>query len=158
MATQLTDKERHHMLGLFRSVAEMDGEAAAEHTLSFAGAKQTCPDPDDFRRAMLDHFDTVRRPDWSESEFESNVDAFGYVIDLIREHKVVLPGQIVSCLFTVFLLEGWATKLDPEHSLMLQVRSLLKKLDWSLEQQIKEGANKVLISGLSNLSLQVASD
>jgi len=158
MATQLTEKERFHMLGLFRSVAELDGEAAAEHTLSFAGAKQSCPDPEGFRQDMLNHFALVSRPDWSEEQFETNVDAFGHVIDIIRQHRVTLPGQIVSCLFTVFLLEGWASKLDPDHSIMSQIKSLLKKLDWSLEKHLKDGAQKVLVDGISNLSLQVSAD
>lgn len=158
MATQLTEKERHHMLGLFRSVAEMDGEMAAEHTLSFAGPNQSCPDPEAFRQDMLDHFAVVKNPGWSEEQFETSVDAFGRVIDIIRQHRVTLPGQICSCLFTVFLLEGWSSKLDPEHSIMDQIKSLLRKLDWSLERHIKDGAQKVLIDGISNLSLQVSAD
>lgn len=158
MATQLTNKERYHMLGLFRSVAEMDGNAATEHTLSFSGARQTCPDPEAFRKAMLHHFEVVRHPNWSESDFTTSVDAFGHVIDIIRENKVSLPGQIVSCLFTVFLLEGWASKLDPDHSIMEQIKRLVEKVDRSFEKRIKEGANQILINGLSNLSAEVATE
>lgn len=146
------------MMGLFRAVANMDGDAAANHTLSFAGSKQSCPDPCAFRQAMLQHFDIIKHPGWSETEFENSVDAFGRVIDIIREHRVALPGQIVSCLFTVFLLEGWASKLDPDHSIMMQIKGLMRKLDWSLERRIKEGVHAAMTDGLANLSVQTAVD
>eukprot|EP00210_Caulerpa_lentillifera_P000563 g544.t1 len=151
MATQLTETERFHMLGLFRALAEMDGAAAAEHTLQFAGKYQSCRNPDDFRKAVIDHFDRISTNQWSQSGFDNGSDALGRVIDIVREHRVKLPGQICSCLFSVFILQGWSSKLDPEHSIMDQIKTLVQNFDGRLENRIQKKATRVLRKELAHL-------
>lgn len=151
MATQLTQKERFHMLGLFRALAEVDGAAAAEHTLQFAGENQQCRDPAGFRNDVIDHFNKISNDDWSQTGFDDGSEALGRVIDIVREHRVSLPGQICSCLFSVFILQGWSSKLDPEHSIMDQMKILVKNFDRRLENRIQKKANRVLRNELAYL-------
>jgi len=42
--------------------------------------------------------------------------------------------------------------LDPEHSVMDQIKDMVKKVDLNMEQRLKEGASQILINGLSNLA------
>lgn len=151
MATQLTQKERFHMLGLFRALAEMDGAAAAEHTLQFAGGNQQCKNPSGFRKDVIEHFNKISNDDWSQTGFDDGSEALGRVIDIVREHRVSLPGQICSCLFSVFILQGWSSKLDPEHSIMDQMKILVKNFDRRLENRIQKKANRVLRNELAHL-------
>lgn len=151
MATQLTQKERFHMLGLFRALAEMDGAAAAEHTLQFAGENQRCRDPAGFRKDVIAHFDKISNDDWSQSGFDDGSEALGRVIDIVREHQVSLPGQICSCLFSVFILQGWSSKLDPNYSIMDQMKILVQNFDRRIENLIQKEANRVLRKELAQL-------
>jgi hypothetical protein len=36
--------------------------------------------------------------------------------------QVTMPGQICAVMVTTLVLEGWSNKLDPSHSVLVQVR------------------------------------
>ena len=59
---------------------------------------------------------------WAETEYGSSAAAFSSILDIIREHEVTLPGHICAVLVTVLVLEGWSSKLAPEHSVLEEVR------------------------------------
>lgn len=86
---------------------------------------------------MIDHYEEISDDNWDACKFETSSEAFGEVVDIIRRHRVSLPGQICSCLFSVFVMEGWSSKLDPNHSLMYQIDELVKETEktWKFEFQ-----------------------
>ena len=91
--------------------------------------------------------------DWAETHFESGVEALAKVLDLVRCHQVVLPGEICSCLFTVFVLEGWSSKLDPDHSVMEQVKHMVRRWDSSLKAIIGDTMAKQWLPGDQRLAV-----
>lgn len=125
MATELTDEDQTNMIGLFQSFAAMNGRACGEWTLRFSGATQQCPDPEGFKNAMEAAFDELRRLDegasWEDTAFKNSADTLGHVLELVRQHKVSLPGHICAVVVTTLVLEGWSNKLDPHHSVLTQV-------------------------------------
>ncbi|CAD7703840.1 unnamed protein product [Ostreobium quekettii] len=154
MAAQLTDEERKLMIKLFQAFANKDGTAAAEATLKLAGPAQTCPDAHAFHCDMQEHFRMMNASEtWDGSPFESGVDALAHVLDLVRRHQVVLPGEICSCLFTVFVLEGWSSKLDPMHSVMDQVQDLVRRWDRGLKGLIGNTMEKQWLPGDQRLAV-----
>lgn len=91
-----------------------------------SGPQQQCPNPDAFKAAMAATFDELRRVDegasWGETQFRNSADTLAHVLELVRQYKVTLPGHICAVVVTTLVLEGWSNKLDPDHSVLTQVR------------------------------------
>ena len=62
---------------------------------------------------------------WDESEYSSSTAAFAAILDIVRAYEVTLPGHICAVLATVFVLEGWSSKLAPEHSVLEAVKGVV---------------------------------
>jgi aarF domain-containing kinase len=94
----------------------------------YAGDKQTCPDPDAFKAAMSEHFQMLVKADESNDDdaFSNGAEALSAVLELVRVHQVNMPGHICAVVVTTLILEGWSHKLDPSHSVLMQVGLLGK--------------------------------
>jgi aarF domain-containing kinase len=69
--------------------------------------------------------ETFKVASWEESEYSSSAAAFASILDVIREHEVTMPGHICAVLVTVLVLEGWSSKLAPEHSVLEEVKGVI---------------------------------
>ncbi len=58
---------------------------------------------------------------WGTTEFNAGADVLAQVLELVRQHRVSLPGHICAVVVTTLILEGWSNKLDPHHSVLSQV-------------------------------------
>jgi aarF domain-containing kinase len=47
--------------------------------------------------------------------------AAAQILELVRQHRVSLPGHICAVVVTTLILEGWSNQLDPKHSVLTQV-------------------------------------
>ncbi|KAK9864975.1 hypothetical protein WJX84_001100 [Apatococcus fuscideae] len=65
---------------------------------------------------------------WEGTGLEGGGEAMSAVLDLIRQHKVTLPGHICAVVVTTLVLEGWSSQLDPSHSVLTEVEKMLDPL------------------------------
>ena len=115
MATELTPDDTANMVGLFKAFSALDGAAAADWVLRFSGDRQTCRQPEAFRRDMRATFDAVRAANaaadgWGATPFSAGADALAAVLEHVRVHGVALPGHICAVVVTTLVLEGWSNK------------------------------------------------
>ena len=129
MTTSLSEADRDCMYHLFAAFARGDGAAVAERALQFSGPSQSCPRPPTFRDAMERYFDALnaereaaRAPGAPPTDGGA---ALAGVLELIREHRVSLPGRVSAVLVTTLVLEGWSSRLDPHHSPIAQVEAIV---------------------------------
>lgn len=129
MTTSLSESDRDCMYHLFAAFARGDGAAVAARALQFSGGAQSCPRPAAFRAAMATYFDALneereaaRAPGAPPTDGGK---ALAGVLELIREHRVSLPGRVSAVLVTTLVLEGWSSRLDPHHSPIAQVEAIL---------------------------------
>ncbi|GMH33191.1 hypothetical protein BSKO_01025 [Bryopsis sp. KO-2023] len=139
MATQLTQEEQKCMLNLFRGVSERDGVATANAVLAFAGSKQSCPNPDAYRDDMVRHFDALSEDADDTLGYESGIDALSHCLELVRQHHVIMPGEVCSVLFSVFVLEGWSSQLNKDHDVMDQIKRTIKRWDKTWKSSTADG-------------------
>lgn len=130
MTSRLSERHQAGMLALFTHFARGEGAKVAEHALGFAepGA-QTCPDGAAFAADMDTYF---RGLDAQRAEAAASggppIDggkALAGVLELVRTHRVSLPGVVASILVAVLVLEGWSSRLDPHYSPIQAVEALV---------------------------------
>lgn len=130
MTSRLTEAHQGCMVSLFTAFARGDGSGVAEHALRFAApADQTCPDPAAFSDEMDAYF---RSLDAERARIAATgappLDggkALAGVLELVRQHRVSLPGVVASILVAVLVLEGWSSRLDPHYSPIQAVEALV---------------------------------
>ncbi|KAL0040620.1 hypothetical protein WJX77_012568 [Trebouxia sp. C0004] len=126
MVTRLSEVDQHNMLGLFTSLSGMDGQGIANAVLSFSGEKQTCTNPTAFTISLTDYFARLKQADsWVDSQYNDVSDALSAVLELVRQHHVSLPGHICAVVVTTLVLEGWSSKLDPDQSIMDDIKQVV---------------------------------
>ena len=121
MTSRLTEAHQGRMVALFTAFARGDGAGVAEHALRFAPpADQACRDPASFSDEMAAYF---RSMDAERARIAATGDppldggkALAGVLELVRQHRVTLPGVVASILVAVLVLEGWSSRLDPHYS------------------------------------------
>ncbi|KAK9808945.1 hypothetical protein WJX72_006758 [[Myrmecia] bisecta] len=145
MATHLSREDQTNMYNLFRAFAFMDGAAVARWTLAFAGQEQTCPDPPAFQAALAKYFEAFEEGcKIPSSEYSNGAEAMSAVLELVREHEVVLPGHICAVVVTTLVLEGWSSKLDPAHSILGQVETLVAADAASWGERIAAAVDEIM--------------
>ncbi|WPT13235.1 Putative serine/threonine-protein kinase abkC [Picochlorum sp. SENEW3] len=126
MCTQLSKTDQMNMVGLFEAFSRLDAGDIADWVLSFAGDEQTCPDPEDFRNDLCNHFDEMRSKHlFDEGNTSSGAEALATVLEMVRLHHVSLPGHICATVVTTLVLEGWSHQLDPAHSTLNEVKRII---------------------------------
>ena len=129
MTTSLSEADRDNMHDLFAAFARNDGDTVAARALAFSGKDQSCRDPAAFRAAMTLYFDALA----AEREAAKlpgapptdGAKALAGVLELVRTHRVSLPGRVSAVLVTTLVLEGWSSRLDPHHSPIAQVEAIV---------------------------------
>lgn len=154
MATALQGDDQANMFGLFKSFAALDGEECGKWTLRFSGDQQTCPDPGAFVAAMGAAFTDLRESgDWSDTRFDSGAAALAAVLEIVRQYQVSLPGHICAVVVTTLILEGWSHKLDPDHSVLSQVKTMFEPQNFAwrdrvghvVDSMIEQEGNQMMI-------------
>lgn len=120
MTASLTTRNKYNLLRFFEAITKGDGKGVAEMALAFSD-RQTCPDPDMFVDDVVDLFDTAVK--WG---FDVNTSEWmSAVMESIRRHKVHLASEVCSVVVTALVLEGWSARLDPQISIMEQIRMIM---------------------------------
>jgi aarF domain-containing kinase len=129
MTTSLSESDMAIMYDLFAAFARNDGDTVAARALEFSTGKQTCRNPAAFRRDMAAYFDALaaereaaRAPGAAPTD---GAKALAGVLELVRTHRVTLPGRVSAVLVTTLVLEGWSSRLDPHHSPIAQVEAIV---------------------------------
>ncbi len=130
MTSRLTEAHQGCMVRLFTAFARGDGAGVARHALTFAPpGGQTCQDPAAFTHNMASYFEGL---DAERARIEATgappLDggkALAGVLELVRTHRVALPGVVASILVAVLVLEGWSSRLDPHYSPIQAVEALV---------------------------------
>ncbi|KAL0049468.1 hypothetical protein WJX82_003073 [Trebouxia sp. C0006] len=124
MVTRLSEMDQHNILGLFTSLSGMDGQGVANAVLSFSGEKQTCSNPSAFTSSLTGYLARLKQAvSWADSQYNDVSDALSAVLELVRQHHVSLPGHICAVVVTTLVLEGWSSKLDPDQSIMDDIKA-----------------------------------
>jgi len=148
MATELSDEDRSNMVGLFKSFAAMDGTEVGKWVLRFSGPDQHCPAPDDFISAMEGVFNDLRNAENSNGSTSANsAETLSYVLEMVRQHKVTMPGHICAVVVTTLVLEGWSNKLDPSHSVLVQVQKMFGNQTLPLGKRLLRAVDEVMNGG-----------
>ncbi|KAK9866074.1 hypothetical protein WJX84_003580 [Apatococcus fuscideae] len=148
MATALSKMDQTNMMHLFRAFSEKDAPAMADATLAFSGASQSCPDPLAFRTHVQDFFAPIaaaKSDSWEGTGHAGGAEAMSGVLDMVRSHKVSLPGHICAVVVTTLVLEGWSSQLDPHHSVFAEVEAIFDPL-----KALKTRLNLTLAEQLPN--------
>ena len=129
MTTSLSEADKGIMCDLFAAFARNDGDTVAARALQFAAPAQSCRDAAAFRRDMATYFDALaadreaaRAPGAPPTD---GAKALAGVLELVRTHGVVLPARVSAVLVTTLVLEGWSSRLDPNHSPIAQVEAIV---------------------------------
>eukprot|EP00963_Diacronema_lutheri_P008351 scaffold741_cov336-Pavlova_lutheri.AAC.62 len=122
MTAELSNKDQINLHGFFESVLELDGESAAKYILAMS-PWQGCPDPEGFKNevgTLFKSFDNMMSSGVTDVSLCMNT-----VLDSVRKYQVNIQGNILSVVVTTLVLEGWATKLDPDVSIISTIRQTL---------------------------------
>ena len=130
MTSRLTEAHQGRMVSLFTAFARGDGAGVAEHALRFAPPPaQTCADPVAFTADMASYFTALdaerARIAATGAPPLDGGKALAGVLELVRQHRVALPGVVASILVAVLVLEGWSSRLDPHYSPIQAVEALV---------------------------------
>eukprot|EP00873_Tetraselmis_striata_P040137 jgi/Tetstr1/460401/TSEL_000079.t2 len=142
MATGLLEEDKDLMLQLFDGCTHMDGWSMADATLRFS-PQQTCTDPDAFRREVGAEVNKFK--DWEASGLDKTSDALLSLLDLIRQHKVSIPGHICAVLVTALVLESWSGELDAEHSVSGHLRDTIGKRSLPWRERMPTSVDLVML-------------
>ena len=127
MCTQLSQEDQINMVGLFEAFSRIDARDLADWTLRFAGDEQTCPDPEGFRNDLIASFEEMKKENlFDEGNTASGAEALAAVLEMVRLHRVSLPGHICATVVTTLVLEGWSHQLDPAHSTLNEVKRIIE--------------------------------
>uniref|UniRef100_A0A7S3XDT7 ABC1 atypical kinase-like domain-containing protein n=1 Tax=Picocystis salinarum TaxID=88271 RepID=A0A7S3XDT7_9CHLO len=122
MTAELSNTDQMNLHGFFESVLELDGESAAKYILAMS-PWQGCPDPEGFKSevgSLFKSFDNMMSSGVTDVSLCMNT-----VLDSVRKYHVNIQGNILSVVVTTLVLEGWATKLDPDVSIITTIRQTL---------------------------------
>ena len=126
MCTELSQEDQVNMVGLFESFSRLDARDIADWTLRFAGDDQMCHDPDAFRADLEKAFRDMRENRlFDKGNTSSGAEALAAVLEMVRLHRVSLPGHICATVVTTLVLEGWSHQLDPAHSTLNEVKRII---------------------------------
>jgi aarF domain-containing kinase len=81
---------------------------------------------------------------WAASEFDDSAAAFASILDVVREHEVTMPGHICAVLVTTLVLEGWSSRLAPEHSVLQQVKSVVAMDSEHWRERMSNNVDKLM--------------
>ncbi|CAL8470433.1 g9975 [Coccomyxa elongata] len=153
MATHLSPDDQSLMLELFQAFSRLDGRGIGECTLKFSKDNQTCPDPQAFKEELQQYFTDIQAEQaWVET---NGADAMSAVLELVRRHKVNMPGHICAVVVTTLVLEGWSSQLDPRHSVLEQVESIVSpKTTWS--QRLGDAVDAVMCESAPTAAIDYA--
>lgn len=137
MANWLTPADQDNMMGLFHGLVNLDGHDIGKYTLAFAGDEQSCSDVPGFLAQLDEYFEELKSADsWQETRFSNGADAMAAALEFVRRYKVNLPGNVCAVLMTTLVLEGWSSKLNPQHSVLEQVEDVLRRHESSLSTRM----------------------
>jgi predicted unusual protein kinase regulating ubiquinone biosynthesis (AarF/ABC1/UbiB family) len=130
MTSRLSETHQARMVALFTAFARGDGAGVAQNALLFADpGGQTCADPASFEADMAAYFQALdaerARIAATGAPPLDGGKALAGVLELVRTHRVALPGVVASILVAVLVLEGWSSRLDPHYSPIQAVEALV---------------------------------
>ena len=122
MVAELSSQDQQHVLSFFQALTRIDGADVAQAILDMT-VHPKCPNPEAFVHDMKQLFDQL--------DFETvrhyTSEIIQDMLSTVREHDVTLKGSVCTLMATTLVLEGWSTKLNPDISIMDQLKASLPK-------------------------------
>jgi len=127
MAIALTEEEKQWTMKFFQASMSLDGRKAGEAVLNLGHQTASPEGQRAYLDAMGDYFGTLTDKYMKENSSE----ALARTMDLLREHRINITGEVSALLVQMFVLEGWAATLDREMRIM-EILKMMLPSDWEL--------------------------
>jgi aarF domain-containing kinase len=124
MSTSLNKQDRTSLFAFFESIASLDGYSIADTSLQMTtiGNDFQFPKKDEFVQEVVDVFKVFRAHMAKYDDLPPASECMSSLLDIFRKHKIGMKSDLSVVIATVFMLEGWATQLDPELKVMRTIR------------------------------------
>lgn len=121
MSTSLTHQDQTALMQFFESIGNLDGAYVAETSLKMATIQQF-PTKTQFVQEIVELFDTFQIHMKKHDDLPPASDCMSSLLDIFRKHRVGMKSDLSVVIATVFMMEGWATQLDPQLKVMKTIR------------------------------------
>ncbi|MBN2062184.1 MAG: phosphotransferase [Deltaproteobacteria bacterium] len=124
MTGRLSERDRHHLIGLLQAMLEKDGEAMV-HILLRIGHADTAIDQKGLERDLLDILDIHYAVPIKDMNIGHLLMA---ITDLLRTYRLQLPPDLVIMIKALVAAEGTARCIYPELDVVSEAKARISKL------------------------------
>ena len=112
MAAEVEPQDQISLSHLFLGVVDLDGFGVANATLRLQDGQPT-DQPQPFREDVEELFKTFRDYKEKYNSLPEPSECMQELLEVVRQHKVSIKSEMSIVVATSFVLEGWASKMDP---------------------------------------------
>jgi len=132
MSTSLTNQDRRSLFSFFEGISALDGYNIAETSLQMATIQQF-PTKPQFVEEIVELFNNFQRHMRKCDDLPPAAECMASLLDIFRRHRVGMKSELSVVIATVFMMEGWATQLDPDLKVMKTIRNFT---DYNIQQTL----------------------
>ncbi|QDZ20902.1 putative protein kinase [Chloropicon primus] len=122
MSTSLSKGDRKALYEFFESLGALDGHMVSESTLKMTTVGDNFPSKPQFVEEIVELFEGFRAYMSQHDDLPPAAECMCNLLDIFRKHKVGMKAELSVVIATVFMMEGWATQLDPDLKVMKTIR------------------------------------
>ena len=123
MTTTLSDEDRTSLFKFFQSVSRLDGLRIAQSALKMSHQGDEWFDTKhQFEQEVKQTFDVFKAHMNRVGRLPPAQDCMHAVLDIFRKHNIGMKSELSVVIATMFMLEGWCTKLDPDLKVMKTIK------------------------------------
>lgn len=122
MSTSLTQQDRLAFLEFFESLGALDGSYVASSCLKMSTMQDHFPTKPQFVKEIEILFEDFREFMRQNDDLPPAAECMCNLLDIFRKHRVGMKPELSVVIATVFMMEGWATQLDPDLKVMKTIR------------------------------------
>jgi len=137
MAASLPHHDQNALVKFFEGVAKLDGGIVAESSLKMTKNGDSFPTRDVFIKDVHELFRVMNIHMDKYDDLPPANECMFSILDLFRKHSISVKPELSIVIATLFMLEGWATTLDPE----LRIMKTLKRI--STENTISSDMERI---------------
>ncbi len=130
MSTSLNKKDRQSLFQFFEFIGRLDGGGIAETSLKMATIQQF-PTKPQFVQEIVELFNNFQKHMRKHDDMPPAAECMSCLLDIFRKHRVGMKSELSVVIATVFMMEGWATQLDPDLKVMKTIRNFT---DYNIQQ------------------------
>jgi len=126
MSTSLAAQDRKTLYDFFESISALDGAYVAETSLKMSTKPlddQSFPSKPQFVHEIEELFKDFRAYMAANDDLPPAADCMVSLLDIFRKHRVGMKSELSVVIATVFMMEGWASQLDPDLKVMKTMRN-----------------------------------